>query len=68
MSQDGYAVRHGDGAGEYEVELDALAGAAPGRLCPGKVAYIGTGLCASQTATMHALPAFTHAQRRRACP
>ena len=41
--QDGYAVRAADGAGEYVVGFDALAGSAPGLLKEGLVAYIGTG-------------------------
>ena len=42
-SQDGYAVRHADGAGTFEVEFEALAGKAPGKLSASKIAYIGTG-------------------------
>ncbi len=41
--QDGYAVRAADGAGEYDVEFEQLAGSAPGSLSKGKVAYITTG-------------------------
>ena len=41
--QDGYAVRAAEGAGEYEVEFEQLAGSAPGKLTQGRVAYITTG-------------------------
>lgn len=43
MVQDGYAVRCEDGSGTFEVEFEAMAGAAPRRLSHGKIAYIGTG-------------------------
>ena len=33
-----------DGVGEYEVTFEALAGTEQGRLTPGTVAYIGTGV------------------------
>lgn len=41
--KDGYAVRAGDGAGEFTVAFDALAGSMPPPLPPGTVAYISTG-------------------------
>ncbi|CAL5220125.1 g2080 [Coccomyxa viridis] len=41
--KDGYAVRSADGAGEYDVDFEQLAGSAPGSLNEGKVAYITTG-------------------------
>ena len=42
-TQDGYAVRHSDGAGTFDVEFEAMAGAAQRQLSPSKIAYIGTG-------------------------
>ena len=41
--QDGYAVRSADGAGEFDVEFEQLAGSTPGQLSEGKIAYITTG-------------------------
>lgn len=36
-------MRYADGAGEFEVEYEALAGQAQRKLSEGKIAYIGTG-------------------------
>ena len=36
-------MRSADGAGEFDVEFEQLAGSAPGKLSQGKVAYITTG-------------------------
>ena len=55
--QDGYAVRCSDGAGDFQVEFDALAGMPPGRLSVGKVAYIGTGAAADAPELSVRLPA-----------
>lgn len=41
--QDGFAVVAADGPGDYDVAFEAVAGTAPGRLSPGRVAYITTG-------------------------
>ncbi|KAK9855769.1 hypothetical protein WJX84_007092 [Apatococcus fuscideae] len=41
--KDGYAVRYSEGAGDYVVAFEALAGTAPSELEPGLVAYICTG-------------------------
>lgn len=47
MPQDGYAVVSGDGAGDYDVAFEALAGTSPGHLVAGTVAYITTGATAA---------------------
>ncbi len=60
--QDGYAVRSADGAGEYDVEFEQLAGSAPGSLSQGKVAYITTGgpSCTLPVMTSHSFSVMTY--------
>ena len=41
--QDGYAVRFSEGAGDFPVAFEALAGMPPGKLDAGQIAYITTG-------------------------
>lgn len=41
--QDGYAVRFFEGAGDFPVAFEVLAGTLPAKLEPGHIAYITTG-------------------------